>query len=102
MKIGKKTKTLSSAELLRIADLANLELEAEEKKKFASQLTDILLYVKKLQEIKLDNVPPTSQVSNLRDVLRNDEVIPWDETEVQQMLALSNLKDGKVRVKRVL
>lgn len=55
-----------------IAKLANLPLKDEEKVKFEKQLAEVLSYVEQLQTVDTKNVVPTSQVTGLENVLRED------------------------------
>ena len=55
----------------RIADLARLELSAEELDLFTRQLGDILTYVEQIRVLDTTGVVPTSQVLN-RPVDRDD------------------------------
>ena len=59
-----------------IAALARLEFTAEEKEQFAHQLTDILHYMEKLNELDTTNVEPLSHVIELSNVFRDDVVKP--------------------------
>jgi aspartyl-tRNA(Asn)/glutamyl-tRNA(Gln) amidotransferase subunit C len=63
---------ISKAEIEHIALLARLSLTDEEKEMFGSQLSSILDYVEKLNELDTSNVPPTSHVLSLHDVMRDD------------------------------
>ncbi len=42
----------------------------------ASQLSTILEYIDKLEQIDTSAIPPTAQVGELADVMRGDEVTP--------------------------
>jgi aspartyl-tRNA(Asn)/glutamyl-tRNA(Gln) amidotransferase subunit C len=55
----------------RIADLARLELSAEELDLFTRQLGDILTYVEQIRALDTTGIAPTSQVLN-RPVDRDD------------------------------
>jgi aspartyl-tRNA(Asn)/glutamyl-tRNA(Gln) amidotransferase subunit C len=63
--------TLSRQDVQRIADLARLELTAEELDLFTRQLGDILTYVEQIRALDTTGVAPTSQVLN-RPVDRED------------------------------
>ena len=63
-----------SFEIERIAQLARIDLGAEEKKKLEKDLNSILEYVKKLEALNTSNVEPTSHVLNLENVFRKDGV----------------------------
>ena len=60
----------------RVAKLANLSITETEEKKFETQLGSILDYVAKLQEADTKNVEPTSQVTGLENVTREDIAFP--------------------------
>ena len=57
-----------------IAKLARLEFTEAEKEKFTHQLNQILAYIEKLNELDTTNVEPLSQVIELKNVFREDEV----------------------------
>ncbi len=67
MKLDKET-------VERVAHLARLELNEEEKEKFAEQLSDILDHAEKLNELDTSNVEPMAHVLSINNVLREDEV----------------------------
>ncbi len=53
---------LSREDVLRVAELAHLELSAEEVETFRGQLDEILTYMEKLNELDTANVEPMAQV----------------------------------------
>ncbi|MSR78168.1 MAG: Asp-tRNA(Asn)/Glu-tRNA(Gln) amidotransferase subunit GatC [Candidatus Omnitrophica bacterium] len=59
----------------KIAELARLNLKAEEKAKLSKEVAGILDYVKSLSAIPTDQVAPTSHVLNLENVFRKDEIV---------------------------
>lgn len=59
-----------------VAKLANLPLSDEEKKKFEKQLDQILDYISQLNEVDTQKVEPTSQVTGLENVTREDKAAP--------------------------
>jgi len=94
---------LSREEIKHIADLARLELTAEELTKYGEQLSAILSYIDQLQEVDVAGVEPTAQVTGLVNVWREDE--PRDCPEAEREAALKEapeLEDRQVKVKRVL
>ena len=90
-------------DIQHIAKLANLFIDADQQDIFASQLTAILAFVSKLQEISTENVEPTAQVTGLVNVYREDVI---DESRMlSQKDALRNAKatlDGFFVVPAVL
>lgn len=71
-----------------VAKLANLPLKKEEEEKFKNQLSSILNYIKKLEEVDTHKTESTSQVTGLENVLREDETSP----SLSQEDVLSNAK----------
>lgn len=53
---------ISREEVLRVAELAHLELSPEEIEMFRGQLDEILTYVDKLKELDVANIEPMAQV----------------------------------------
>lgn len=59
-----------------IAKLANLPISEGETTMFEKQLSDVLEYVKKLDEANTEHVQETSQVTGLENVTREDKTAP--------------------------
>ncbi len=88
-------------DVAHIAKLANLPLSDKEKNKFESQLESTLDYIEQLKEVDTKNVEPTSQVTGLENVTRDDS----PRESLSQNDALSNTKDkhnGLFKVKAIL
>ncbi len=84
-----------------IAKLANLPLSEEEKKKFEKQLEETLSYIENLNEVDTKAVVPSSQVTGLENVTRDDAIA----TSFTQEEALKNAKStykGYIKVKAIL
>lgn len=84
-----------------IAKLANLTLSEEEEKKFEKQLEETVEYIEGLSEVDTADVEPTSQVTGLENVTREDEITP----SLSQEDALKNAKstyNGFFKVKGIL
>jgi aspartyl-tRNA(Asn)/glutamyl-tRNA(Gln) amidotransferase subunit C len=64
---------ITEAEVRRIADLAHLDLTAEEMARMTRELGGILAYMKELAELDVSSVPPTAHVQIERLRLRDDE-----------------------------
>ncbi|MCX6739790.1 MAG: Asp-tRNA(Asn)/Glu-tRNA(Gln) amidotransferase subunit GatC [Candidatus Parcubacteria bacterium] len=74
---------LTKQEVEKIAKLSRLELTDAEKDKFADQISAVLDYVGKLNEVDTENVEMTAQVTGLENVYRKDEV---DQLDFQKEL----------------
>ncbi|MFH1045335.1 MAG: Asp-tRNA(Asn)/Glu-tRNA(Gln) amidotransferase subunit GatC [Candidatus Omnitrophota bacterium] len=59
-----------------VARLARIELSDEQKRKLGKQLSDILQYITKLQQLDVANVEPMSHVLPVQNVFRPDVVSP--------------------------
>lgn len=85
-----------------IARLASLPLTDEEAQKFEKQLSDIVGYIDKLNELDTEDREPTAQVTGLVNVLREDsETAPCFSQEE----ALSNAPkkhNGMFEVEQIL
>lgn len=67
---------LTKDQVKHIAKLANLKLTGAEINKFRKQLSKVLDYVEQLNKLNTKKVEPTSQVTGLENVLREDEPRP--------------------------
>ncbi len=66
-----------------MARLARLRLSDAELERMAGELSGILEHVDRIAELDLDDVPPTSHVVELENVLRPDEPRPsWPRDAV--------------------
>ncbi len=92
---------LTAIQVQNIAKLARLELNEQEIEKFSLQLSSILGYFDQLQEVDTDNIEPTSQVTGLKNMTRDDLV---DQVEIQEeLIACAPEREGRfVKVKNVL
>lgn len=94
--------SLTKQEVEKIALLARLGLSEEEKEIFAKQLSSILDYVEKLNEVDTTGVEPTAQVTGLENVMREDEVIQHsDEIKKGLMDQAPDKEDNLIKAKSV-
>ena len=96
---------IKESDIEKVAQLAHLELEPEELKVFAPQITEIVTYVEQLNELNTADVPPAlgglTAEGQKTDSSRNDEVGP----SLGQAIALEEAPDpaaGHFRVPKVL
>jgi aspartyl-tRNA(Asn)/glutamyl-tRNA(Gln) amidotransferase subunit C len=85
----------------KVASLAKLELSPEEKTNFQAELDGVLRYIDQLTELDTGEVPATSHVIPVRNVLREDRVLP----PLSGRQALANAprkKGGFFKVPRVM
>jgi aspartyl-tRNA(Asn)/glutamyl-tRNA(Gln) amidotransferase subunit C len=94
MKITKK-------EVLYVAHLARLDLDAESIEKFAGQIDEILGYIEKLNQVDTQNIKPTSHAIFLTNAFRKDK----EREHIKRELALANApekEDGSFVVPKVV
>jgi aspartyl-tRNA(Asn)/glutamyl-tRNA(Gln) amidotransferase subunit C len=91
---------LTTKEVEHVARLARLRLSPEEIETLRAQLSNILDYIDMLKEVDVAGVPPTAQVTDLLNILREDEVRP--SLPPEDVLANApDQQDGMFRVKAI-
>ena len=84
-----------------VADLARIELTDDEKQDLVSQLTRILHYVEKLNELDTENVEPTAHILPVKNVMREDEVTP--SLSVDEVMSIAPVgSEGMFKVPRII
>lgn len=73
--------TISREEVEHVARLARLELTPREVELFREQLSVVLERAQRIQSLPLDDVEPTSHPVDVRNVFRDDVVVPPDPPE---------------------
>lgn len=97
----KYNECMNTIDIKRVAQLASLPITPEEEKKLEKELTETLDYIATLNSIDTKNVTPTSQVTGLVNVLREDVARP----SLSQEEALQNTKsahNGFIKVAAIL
>ncbi len=77
----------------KVATLARLKLTAAEEQQFAMQLSGILDYVEQLNELDVTGVEPTTRAIDVPNVVRADNLQPWDDRET--LLDCAPERDGE-------
>ena len=92
---------ITKQEVEHVARLARLELSEQEKDQLTKQLSGILTYVEKLNELTTTGVEPTAHVLDISNVMRDD--VPQES--LSQERALANAPDkaaGHFRVPLII
>ena len=92
---------LTKEEVAKVAHLARLDISDAMAESMAHQLSDVLDYAAKLNELNTDDVTPLSHPGKLSNVFRDDVPAPSLPNEA----ALQNAPDkqsGSFRVPRVI
>lgn len=75
-----------------VARLARIELQPKELEKLSRQLQDILVFIDKLNKADISDIPPTSHILPVNNVLREDS--PGGSLPVDKALLNAPLRDG--------
>lgn len=90
-------------DIKHIAKLANLPIDTKQEKKLAGQFEDTVKFVDQLKEVGVENITPTSQVTGLVNVFRDDEVDPTRTfTQDQALSNASKTHNGFFVVPRII
>jgi aspartyl-tRNA(Asn)/glutamyl-tRNA(Gln) amidotransferase subunit C len=92
---------LSREQVQHIAELAKLGITEDETALFAEQLSEILAYAEKLNQLDTSHIPPTAQTIFVRNVTRLDEVRP-SLTSEQTLANAPSRQDNLFKVKPIL
>ncbi len=93
--------SISIKEIEKIASLSRIKLTTEEKCAFGRQLTNILDYMEKLNELNTEDIQPMAYATTLKNVFREDEI--ESSYSRQEILKLSpSNSNGFFKVPKVL
>ena len=92
---------ISVEEVRHIADLARLKLSPEEEVRYAEQLSAVLDYAARLNQLDTSHISPTSSVLPFDAPLRDDEPRPCPSRE-RMLSNAPDQEDGLFRVPPVL
>lgn len=93
---------LTRDDVLKLAQLARLELTDAEVEEYSTELTEILQYVEQLSNVDVKGLKPTNQVTGLMNVTREDEVKDYGYESKDLLKNLPDSKDGQIKVKRMI
>ena len=93
---------LSRDDVLKLAQLARIDLSDDEVTKFVSEFNAILGYVDLLQTVDVSGLEPTSQVTGLVNVTRKDEVHNYGYKTTELLKNVPRLKNDRIQVQRMI
>lgn len=93
---------LTRDDVLKLARLARLDLSDEEVEAFRKEMSDILEYVAQLDQADVAGLEPTSQVTGLKNVTREDTVKDYGISPEDLMRLVPNKQDGQIKVNRMI
>lgn len=93
---------ISINDVKRLADLSAINVNDQEAADLLVQLNEILGFVEQLNEVETSGVEPTYQVTGLKNVMREDEIIDYGLGRDALLKNAPASQDGQIKVKRVL
>jgi aspartyl-tRNA(Asn)/glutamyl-tRNA(Gln) amidotransferase subunit C len=93
---------LSREDVLKLARLSRLRLTEEEIVQYQTELSAILEYVEQLSSADTSDLEPTSQVTGLTNVTRDDEIIEYQASPQELLKNAPAVSNNQFKVKRVL
>jgi len=84
---------IDQTQVKKVAKLSRLELTGEEVDEFAGQLSAILGYIAKMNELNTDNVEPLAHCLPITNVLRKDQI--KESLGTEKALANAPQRDGE-------
>lgn len=93
---------LSRDDVLKLAQLARISLSEAEIKEFQAQISEILQYISQLQAVDVTGLEPTSQVTGLVNVMREDVVEDYGMGHQDLLRNVPHKQDGLIKVKRMI
>lgn len=93
---------LTKEQVEHIAMLARLGLTAKEKEKFRDQLSSILDYVEKLNEVDTKEVAATAHATGLENVMRTDKITASEKETMSKLIQAAPVSErGLVKTRGV-
>lgn len=83
---------ITDADIRKLAELCRLKLTDEEIPKYKQEISKIVEFVEVLQSVDTEGIEPTSQVTGLTNVTREDKIIDY---RLSRQELLSNAPDRK-------
>ena len=93
---------LTRDDVLKLARLARLELSDAEVEAFRGEMSSILEYVAQLDAVDTTGLEPTTQVTGLTNVMRDDTVIDYGVSHTELLHLAPHVQDGHIKVKRMI
>jgi len=94
---------LSKNEIKHIAELARIGLNEKEIEKYRKDLSAVLDYFKKLEEIDTENVEPVGHITETLNIAREDREKEFSEAGKKKIIKnMPETKEGYLKVKSVL
>ena len=92
---------IDEKQITHVSNLARLELSEEEKQEFSKQLSDIITYVEKINELETDGISPADHIVDVKNVFREDKPHESIGRNALEKIA-PQFEDGHVIVPKII
>ena len=93
---------LTRDDVLKLARLARLMITDEEVDKYRAELSEILGYVEQLSQVDVTGLAPTTQVTGLVNVTRDDVIGDYGATPDDLLKIVPDTEGRHIKVKRMI
>src|SRR3954454_17521691 len=93
---------LTRDDVLKLAQLARLELTDEEVEEYTRELSEILQYVEQLGDVDVSGLKQTNQVTGLINVTRDDEIKDYGYQPLDLLKNVPAVEDNQIKAKRMI
>lgn len=94
--------TITNDDVRHLAQLSSLQMSDTEVESLRADIEKIINYINQLDELDIDGVEPTYQVTGLQNVWRDDEIIDSSVSRRQLLALAAEQSDNCVKVPKVL
>ena len=96
------SKTLTKDQVIALARLARLQLDTDEISSYQKDLNSILEYVEVLDGVDVSGLKPTSQVTDLENVTRSDDVQAQLSSPDELLSVTPEVQERYIKVRRMI
>jgi aspartyl-tRNA(Asn)/glutamyl-tRNA(Gln) amidotransferase subunit C len=89
-------------DVLKLARLARIDLDEAEIEKFTAEFAALLHYVEQLQSVDVAGMEPTSQVTGLTNVMRDDTIVDYGYKAKELLKNVPKVENNLIKVKRMV
>jgi aspartyl-tRNA(Asn)/glutamyl-tRNA(Gln) amidotransferase subunit C len=93
---------LTREDIIKLAHLARIDLSDAEIDEFEHEFNDILQYVEQLQAVNVNGLEPTSQVTGLTNVTREDAIKNYGYKASDLLKNAPVVENNQLKVKRMI
>lgn len=93
---------LTTEDIKKLARLSALQVDDDEAQALQAEIETIIGYVEQLGNVSIEGYEPTYQVTGLKNVVRQDDVIDYKVSQDELFKNAPARQDDQIKVKRVL